>query len=154
MVRESTRKTRAYLVEKRFARLAFTTRRLSVSDIPSAIFGTWQNSPFLRNYQNRADRCRRLIMRTQYLCIGDDRHHWPSCSSDWITEERRGRLVLPHRSGGATFVAMMQTTNFRNGDDSPSFRWLNRAPLRGVLLQAQMGTTPMIVVAEILRVES
>jgi hypothetical protein len=41
---------------------------------------------------------------------------------------------------------MMQTTNFWNGDDSTSFRWLDRARLWRILLQAQMRATPVIQV--------
>jgi hypothetical protein len=43
---------------------------------------------------------------------------------------------------------MMESTYLRDGHDPASLRWLDGARLGRILLQAEMRTTPMIVVHE------
>jgi hypothetical protein len=55
-------------------------------------------------------------------------------------------------SGGAPLVTMMEPAQLRNRDD-PSPRWrVDRLGLRAVLLQCQMRSAPMVVVAEAVQV--
>jgi hypothetical protein len=50
-----------------------------------------------------------------------------------------------HRSRGATFVAMMQTTDLREGDSLTCSGRLNAARLRTILVEREMGSGPMMI---------
>ena len=79
---------------------------------------------------------------------GTRRRNNPSCPTnpinglDGCDSTRRG-------SGGATFITMMEPVQFWDRHDPPPGFWcLDRPWLGGVLLQAQVRTTPMIIVRE------
>ena len=49
-------------------------------------------------------------------------------------------------SGGETFVAMMQATDLRHGDDSSGPGWLDRARDRAIFIEGKMRAGSMVVV--------
>jgi hypothetical protein len=48
-------------------------------------------------------------------------------------------------SSGATFVAMMQTAHFREGDDGACRGWLYGARFRAILVEREMSPAPMMI---------
>ena len=48
-----------------------------------------------------------------------------------------------------TLVTVMQSTDFRNGDDLSGGGWLNGPRLRRILLKAKVRAAPMIIIGEV-----
>ena len=61
------------------------------------------------------------------------------------TKETRSELLS---SGGPALVAMMQSTDLRDRDDSASIGRLHTARLRAVFLQCQMRPAAMVIIKE------
>jgi hypothetical protein len=88
-------------------------------------------SPFLVNGVPSAGSMRTSVFRIK----GDKQCH--------RTRSRFGSHVLC--SGGATLVAMVQSTDLRDGDDPSSVGWLDRSGLQGVFLQRQVCAAAIVI---------